>query len=153
MSDRMTLPPGENMHCHEDWMRQARRDLRHAENARREEDLEWTCFAAQQAAGKAVRALLQARGIASRTPATTFMAAELSSEDAFPRDVLDGLQELDMHYITSRYPDAHSAGAPLDYYTRATADRAVDAARKALNHVADRIDQAGPSRTEVTGRE
>lgn len=43
---------------YEDWMRQARRDLRHARNSLESEDYEWACFAAQQAAEKAVKALL-----------------------------------------------------------------------------------------------
>lgn len=127
------------MRRHADWLRQARRDLRHAENALRDGDYEWACFAAQQAAEKAVKALLQARGTTAWGHAVTFLVAELTGEDVLPRDLVDKLRELDTHYITSRYPDAHPAGAPVDYYTRATADRAIAAARGAIDHVADRL--------------
>lgn len=40
-----------------DWFRQAERDLEQAEDSRRAERHEWACFAAQQAAEKAVKAL------------------------------------------------------------------------------------------------
>jgi len=40
-----------------DWLRQAHRDLEQAEDSRRTGHHEWACFAAQQAAEKAVKAL------------------------------------------------------------------------------------------------
>lgn len=42
-----------------DWMRQADADLRHARNALADGDYEWSAFAAQQAAEKAIKALFQ----------------------------------------------------------------------------------------------
>ncbi len=41
----------------QDWLRQALRDLEHAEDARKAGRHEWACFAAHQAAEKAVKAL------------------------------------------------------------------------------------------------
>ena len=41
-----------------DWWRQAQRDLAHARNALEDRDFEWSCFAAKQAAEKAVKAVL-----------------------------------------------------------------------------------------------
>lgn len=40
-----------------DWLRQAERDLEQAEDSRRAGRHKWACFAAQQAAEKAVKAL------------------------------------------------------------------------------------------------
>jgi len=40
-----------------DWFNQAVKDLEHAEDSRRAGRHEWACFAAQQAAEKAVKAL------------------------------------------------------------------------------------------------
>jgi HEPN domain-containing protein len=40
-----------------DWFQQAKRDLEQAKSSRTEERHEWACFAAQQAAEKAVKAL------------------------------------------------------------------------------------------------
>jgi HEPN domain-containing protein len=42
---------------YEDWFRQAQRDINHARNALEDGDYDWACFAAQQAAEKAVEAL------------------------------------------------------------------------------------------------
>ncbi len=40
-----------------DWLAQAERDLRHAQTSRDAGDHDWSCFAAHQAAEKAVKAL------------------------------------------------------------------------------------------------
>ena len=42
-----------------DWIKQADRDLKRAENSLEDGDYEWSCFAAQQAAGKALKAVYQ----------------------------------------------------------------------------------------------
>lgn len=127
------------MRRHEDWLRQARKDLGHAESALKGGDYEWACFAAQQSAEKAVKSLLHARGITVFGHAVTFLVTELPPDDKPSEALLDSARELDTHYITSRYPDAHPAGAPLDYYTRGTAERAVEAARGMVEHVEDRF--------------
>jgi len=46
----------------EDWLRQAEKDLRHAKNSLQSGDYEWACFAAQQSAEKALKALYQSGG-------------------------------------------------------------------------------------------
>ncbi len=43
----------------DDWLRQGEWDLRHARNARKDQDYDWAAFAAQQAAEKAIKALFQ----------------------------------------------------------------------------------------------
>ena len=45
-----------------DWINQAERDLEQAEDSRRAGRHEWVCFAAQQAAEKALEAFLYAHG-------------------------------------------------------------------------------------------
>lgn len=47
---------------HADWFRQAEADLRHARNALEDGDHEWSCFAAQQGAEKALKAVIQKLG-------------------------------------------------------------------------------------------
>ena len=49
---------------HADWLRQAKRDLFHARNAEKDGCYEWSCFAAQQGAEKAVKAVYQRLGAA-----------------------------------------------------------------------------------------
>jgi hypothetical protein len=59
-----SLPP-EQQETHdmpsryEDGFRQAQRDISHAQHALEDGDYDWACFAAQQAAQKAVKALLR----------------------------------------------------------------------------------------------
>jgi len=40
-----------------DWFRQTEADLRHASNSMKSNDLDWSCFAAHQAAEKAHKAV------------------------------------------------------------------------------------------------
>lgn len=53
----------------EDWLRQADKDLKHARNSVADGDYEWACFAAQQSAEKALKALYQK--LAGRATGTT----------------------------------------------------------------------------------
>ncbi len=41
----------------DDWLRQADKDLRHAKNALKDGDFEWSCFASKQAKEKTLKAL------------------------------------------------------------------------------------------------
>jgi HEPN domain-containing protein len=46
-----------------DWFRQAEADLRHARNSLEDSDFEWSCFASQQAAEKALKQVFQKQGL------------------------------------------------------------------------------------------
>ena len=41
------------------------------------------------------------------------------------QELIDTAKELDKHYIPTRYPNGFERGAPVDFYTRAEADRAI----------------------------
>ena len=49
----------------------------------------------------------------------------LPDEHKPPRELVEKAKELDRHYIPTKYPNLHPEGAPMDYYTRADAERAV----------------------------
>ena len=124
---------------HADWFRQAEADLRHARNAREAGDHEWACFAAQQAAEKAVESVIQANGGESWGHSVTILLGELRERISIDEDLPDAGRRLDKHYIPTRYPNGFDAGAPTDYYTAseaaaaiADADRIVEFARGAL---------------------
>ncbi|RLI36564.1 hypothetical protein DRO60_05580 [Candidatus Bathyarchaeota archaeon] len=53
------------------------------------------------------------------------MLEHLPDEHKPPRELVEKAKELDRHYIPTRYPNLHPEGAPMDYYTRADAERAV----------------------------
>ena len=46
-----------------DWFRQSEADLRHARNSLQVEDFDWSCFAAHQAAEKAIKAVYLKNGM------------------------------------------------------------------------------------------
>ena len=116
-----------------DWLEQAKSDLEHARKSISVGDFDWACFAAQQAAEKAAKALHLRQGT------VVWGHSILDLLEAFPAD-LEGLADLkeagrrlDRHYIAPRYPDAHPAGPPRRYYTEAEARQAVADAEKVVN--------------------
>ena len=120
-------------------MRQAEKDVAHARRALEDGDYEWACFAAQQGAEKAVKALLQHLGVDAWGHSIAFLLAAIPDDLRPDPSVLDGAKELDRHYIPARYPDAHPAGAPLDFYTRADAERAIGHAERIMEYVRGRL--------------
>ena|SRR3990170_790785 len=118
----------------EDWLRQAERDLQHARETLERGVFEWAAFAAQQAAEKAVKALYQRLGAEARGHAVTQLLAALPMSVRPPGDLVETAKELDKHYIGPRYPNSYPEGAPMDFYTRAEAERAVEGARCIIEH-------------------
>ncbi|MGP3666799.1 MAG: HEPN domain-containing protein [Candidatus Bathyarchaeota archaeon] len=58
------------------------------------------------------------------------------------KNLVEEVKELDKHYIPSRYLNFHPEGAPLDYYTRADAERAVRYAGKVVEFARSKVVQA-----------
>lgn len=124
-----------------DWFRQADKDLQHARRAKDGGDFEWACFAAQQAAEKAVKALYQSIHVDAIGHSISRMLQDLPASLAPPAEVVERAKELDRHYIPSRYPNFHPEGAPLDYYTVEDARRAVEGAEKIVEFCGGKIPQ------------
>lgn len=118
---------------HEDWMKQAKRDLQQARNSLENEVYEWCCFAAQQAAEKAVKATIENPAARMRGNSVTVLLANLSESIALTTGLIDKAKDLDKHYIASRYPYSHPAGAPFQYYTKADSERAVQYAGEIIS--------------------
>lgn len=106
-----------------DWMRQAEADFRHAENSRSLGDFEWACFAAHQAAEKAVKACFQRLHGEARGHTVSLLLTSLPRE--VPTPLVERAKVLDKHYIPARYPNGLEAGAPTDLYTASEADLAI----------------------------
>ena len=124
---------------HEDWMRQAKRDLQHARNSLKAADYEWCCFAGQQSAAKAVKALFQKLGADAWGHSVTMLLSSLPKPADPTEALINCAKELDRHYITSRYPNSHPSGAPFQYYTRAEAERAIQYADRIISFCEDKI--------------
>ncbi|MBF8264520.1 MAG: HEPN domain containing protein [Dehalococcoidia bacterium] len=120
----------------QDWLRQAIKDLEHAESSVVAGDYEWACFAAHQSAEKAVKAVFQKIGAEAWGHSITELLEKLPGKRK-PALVLDASKELDRHYIGARYPDFLPTGAPADYYTKKDAKRAIKNAETVFNFCKD----------------
>jgi HEPN domain-containing protein len=109
-----------------DWMRQAEADIRHARNALRDGDYEWSCFAAQQAAEKALKAVFQKNGMDAWGHTLTALIGNMVAIAEVPEKLTEYAKILDKHYIPTRYPNGFDSGAPTDFYTRREAGDAIE---------------------------
>ena len=103
-----------------DWLKQAERDLKQARASQSLESFEWACFAAHQAAEKAVKARLL-----SELPDTVEVPALLKQK----------ARVLDNFYIPTRYPNSHAEGAPFEHYGPLQSEEAIRYAGEILDFV------------------
>jgi HEPN domain-containing protein len=108
-----------------DWFRQAESDLRHARNARDVGDYDWSAFASQQAAEKAIKAVFQRLHMEAWGHVLSVLLGELSDSARPDAELIDRAKQLDKHYIPTRYPSGFERGAPIDFYTKKEADEAI----------------------------
>lgn len=97
-----------------DWLAQAEKDLEQADASRRDGRHEWACFAAHQAAEKAVKALHLAKGQEAWGHVIARLLTELPL--AAPAELIEGGRVLDNFYVPARYPNGHPEGAPFEHY-------------------------------------
>ena len=124
-----------------DWFRQAGKDLAHARRARDQADYEWACFASQQAAEKAVKALHQSLHTDAFGHSVSRLLQDLPRQVKPTRELVEEAKALDKHYIPSRYPNFHPEGAPMDYYTKTEAMKAVEGAERIIEFCRNKIPQ------------
>jgi len=86
------------------WWAQARRDFRIAAHSHASRDYEVSVFFCEQAAQKALKALLLQR--TSRMPPKIHNLVELGRMAGVDRETRDFLADLTPHYMMTRYPDA-----------------------------------------------
>jgi len=119
----------------EDWFRQAERDLEQAEDSRRAGRHEWACFAAQQAAEKAVKALHLSLGQEAWGHVVARLLRELPEAVDVPEGLVEKAQVLDGFYIPPRYPNSHPEGAPFEHFGPLHSEMAVEYAREIIDFV------------------
>lgn len=119
----------------ERWLRQAESDLAFAALGTREGFPAQACFTSQQAAEKAVKAVLYLSG-ARFVPGHSVVelldraAAAVADTDAAPlRRLRDSARQLDQYYIPTRYPNGLPGGIPAEVFTDPQAEDAVGRAR------------------------
>ena len=123
-----------------DWFKQAEADLRHAQNSLGHDDFEWSCFAAQQAAEKALKAVFLRLGQEVWGHTLTALIGELRPSLEIDPVLIDYCRMLDKHYIPTRYPSGFDSGAPTDFYTSSEAQQAIAHAEKIIQFCRRQID-------------
>jgi HEPN domain-containing protein len=113
-------------------MRQAEADLRHAKNSLNAGDYDWACFAAHQAAEKAVKAVFQKLHLDAWGHTVSVLLANLPAQMKVPKGLVEYAKKLDKHYIPARYPNGFESGAPTDFYTKDEAEAAIKMAEEIL---------------------
>lgn len=119
----------------ERWMKQAERTLKSAERDKNATDYSWACFKAHQAAEFAIKGLLYGLGIMAYGHSLKKLLEILSQRIKVPEEILRKAKILDRHYIPTRYPDAHIAGSPFEFYDEEDAEEALKSAERILEFV------------------
>jgi HEPN domain-containing protein len=86
----------------------------------------WACFAAEQAAQLAVKALLHGLGRGPWGYDLPGLGDRLREAGVdVPAETADAMRRLGRHYIPARYPDAHASGPPGTHYGASDSDEAI----------------------------
>ncbi|MHA1637623.1 MAG: HEPN domain-containing protein [Candidatus Thorarchaeota archaeon] len=113
----------------EDWLRQAEFNLEHAEGSLQLKHFDWACFAAQQGAEMAVKAVFRSRGAESWGHSVSELVRQLPEDIAASEDILKDARRLDRLYIPARYPNGLPAGTPREAFDEKSAKEAIIIAR------------------------
>jgi HEPN domain-containing protein len=111
-----------------DWLRQAQRDLEVARTTQQAGQFDWACFAAQQAAEKALKALYQQHHAEGWGHVLARLVDELLPDEPELSRYHQAARILDKFYIPTRYPNGLDAGAPAEAYTAPEAEQAIQLA-------------------------
>jgi HEPN domain-containing protein len=115
-----------------DWLKQAKRDYEVAEAMMRDGFYEWACFAAQQSAEKALKAVFQKMHALTLGHSLGEFLKILGQKVTVDEEMKDCARALDRYYIPSRYPNGFSEGSPMEYFTEKEAHHALFCARRIL---------------------
>jgi HEPN domain-containing protein len=113
-----------------DWSAQAKRDLENARYECKGKYYEWACFSAQQAAEKALKAVIQKQGGVAWGHSVIQLLKTLPAK-AMP-EISAAAAVLDKLYVPARYPNGWAEGAPKDYITEKDAADAIAGAEKII---------------------
>src|SRR3990172_6086237 len=118
-----------------DWLNQATRDLEQAEDSRRAARHEWACFAAHQAAEKAVKALHLHLGQEAWGHVVARLLGELPAKAAPPEALVEQGRGLDTFYVPTRSPTTPRGGPPFEHYGPLQGEDAIRHARAIVEFV------------------
>jgi len=118
------------------WLRQAEHDLSDAEYSLAGLRFNLACFLCQQAAEKALKAFLYARGAEQVLGhSVADLAAECGNLDDAFRVLKPKAAPLDHYYVPTRYPNSLPGGIPAEAFDESDAHRALALAGEVLRLV------------------
>lgn len=119
------------------WLDEALWDLDTARILHREKRYNAAVFYAHQAAEKAVKALLYSINEAPWGHSIRMLLYRFFERMGIDvdKEIILYARELDLHYIPSRYPNAHPAGTPHEAYDERISENALEAAEKIIEYV------------------
>ena len=119
-----------------DWLRQAENDLAWAKDSMNGGYWSAVCFTCQQVGEKALKAIAIARGASDvRSHSLVKIAAALGIDG----DIAKMGRRLDVFYISTRYPDAFSEGAPFEFFDEDQAQEALSFAERFILRARDEL--------------
>jgi len=116
----------------EDWIKQAIRDLKTADEVAKSGSFEWSCFVAQQAAEKAVKAVFQKLNAAAWGHSVLDLMKILSNKVSVSEELVNCARSLDRYYVPTRYPNSFDSGSPYEYFTGKDAEHALVCSRRII---------------------
>jgi HEPN domain-containing protein len=136
---------------------QADKDLEAAKDSKKIEHFEWACFQAEQSAEKALKSFLLYLNIDTSGRLVLLLSQlkkiledfceESKNENLMSQfDLLkEKCQELDMHYIQSRYPNRFVSGHPAEYYNKKIATKCINYAESINQYIKKEIEKISSS--------
>jgi len=123
-----------------DWFQQAQVELQAARQALEDGDYEYSCFAAEQAAENAIKAVYQRYGLDIWEDTVTSLIGNLPPNAGSPSETLRRYARLlDQHYVSTRFPEGFDSDEPTDFFTKAEARTAIEYAEAILELCRDQI--------------
>lgn len=118
-----------------DWFSQSLRDIEQAHDSFQAGRHEWACFAAHQAAEKAVKALHLYLKQEAWGNVVAQLLSELPETIGIPQDLIEKGRSLDNYYIPTRYANGHPSGAPFEHYGNLQSRQAIQYASEIIEFV------------------
>jgi HEPN domain-containing protein len=122
-----------------DWFSQAEHDLDQAKESKTSGRHEWACFAAHQAAEKAIKALHLHYGQEAWGHVLAKLLKELPEDVRISELLINKAHVLDSYYIAPRYPNGHPEGAPFEHYEILQSKEAVKYAGEIIEFARDQM--------------